>query len=500
MDNKDQKMSSIRMAVLPVADHELGKFLPMCGMIFFTIFAYSLLRAFKDTIVVTAPGAGALLLPFLKTYVVFPSSILAAIGYMRLRKNFDAGKTYYICVSVFIAFFVVFALLLNPYRDLFHFSYEWLVSMQEAYPPLTYFFAIIAYWSYALFYVASELWGTYMLSVLFWQFANETTSPDQSKRYYPLYVLVGNVALLALYPVINHISQNASNDVLEVCGLVVMSGILLMYFFRKADAAQKKEAREEHIVKKKKKKLTMLESFAVLFRSEYSYIAVLVLSYGIIINLVEVIWKAQASQLYPTKQEWLQFQGYYTLLTGVATIIMNYLSKGVIRRMGWLTGAIITPIAAGFLSCLFFIYILGQSSFSAIAIFLDMMPLTFGVWVGTYAVLLTKGSKYSFFDPTKEMAFIPVEPDLKINGKAAVDGVGGRLGKSLGGLVSSTLIIMFSASGRPATAMDIAPVLFVVVLVLTLAWFFSVVRLNSLYLGETKRVAKEQEAAAAGTA
>ena len=91
MDNKDQKMSSIRMAVLPVADHELGKFLPMCGMIFFTIFAYSLLRAFKDTIVVTAPGAGALLLPFLKTYVVFPSSILAAIGYMRVTTSFIAS-------------------------------------------------------------------------------------------------------------------------------------------------------------------------------------------------------------------------------------------------------------------------------------------------------------------------------------------------------------------------------------------------------------------------
>jgi len=500
MDNNKQ-MSRLRLAILPVADHELGKFLPMCAMIFLTIFAYSLLRAFKDTIIVQAPGAGALLLPFLKTYAVFPSSLLAAIGYMRLRKNVDAGKAYYVCVSLFIAFFAVFALILSPYRDALHFSPEWLVGMQKAYPPFSFFFAIVAYWSYALFYVASELWGTYMLSVLFWQFANETTSPDQSKRYYPLYVLAGNLALLALFPVINHISNNAQSDVQEVCGLVALCGFLLMYFFSVAQAAQRKEAREEKIVKKKKKKLTMMESFAVLFRSEYvGYIAILVLSYGSIITLVELIWKAQASQLYTTKQSWLQFQGYYTLLTGIATIVMNYLSKGVIRQFGWLTGAIITPIAAGVLSCMFFIFILGQSSFAAIGMFLDIAPMTFAVWVGTYAVLLTKGSKYSFFDPTKEMAFIPLEPDLKINGKAAVDGVGGRLGKSLGSLISSTLIILYSTTGSVAKAMDIAPILFVVVVVLTVAWFFSVIRLSVLYNKESKRLVDEQAAAATGAA
>ena len=93
------------------------------------------------------------------------------------------------------------------------------------------------------------------------------------------------------------------------------------------------------------------------------------------------------------------------------------------------------------------------------------------------------------------MAFIPLEPDLKINGKAAVDGVGGRLGKSMGSLISSTLIMLYSTAGTRATAMDIAPVLFVVVLGFTLAWFFSVVRLSVLYNRET-RLAEEAQAAA----
>ena len=496
MENKDQQMSGLRLALFPIADNELGKFLPMCGMIFCTIFAYSLLRAYKDALVLSAPGSGAEVLPFLKIYVVFPVTICATIGYMQLRKIFDVSRAYYMIISVFIAIFSLFALVLHPFSAYIHPSPEWLASMQAAYPPLKYFFAILGSWSYALFYVSAELWGTFALSVLFWQFANETTTPSQSKRFYPLYVMVGNISLLFLFPVLWHISQNKNSDVLEVCGLAVFFGFLLMYFFSYAMRASRQEERKEKIVKKKKKKLTMAESFAVLFRSEYvGYIALLVLSYGFIINVVEVVWKAQLKQLYPTRQSLIEFNSYYTLLTGIATIIMNYLSKGVIRKMGWLTGAIITPIASGVLSCLFFVYILGQSMFSSVAMVLQMAPLSFAVWFGAWAVLLTKGSKYSFFDPTKEMAFIPLDPDLKINGKAAVDGVGGRLGKSAGGLVTSTLLVMFSTSEAAATALDIAPVLFGLVAVLTFGWIFSVVRLNILYneaVEKNEREEKEQ--------
>ncbi|MEC8882046.1 MAG: Npt1/Npt2 family nucleotide transporter [Pseudomonadota bacterium] len=482
MDNKEQKMSGLRLALFPVADHELAKFLPMCGMIFCTIFAYSLLRAFKDSLVLSAPGSGAEVLPFLKMYVVFPVTLLATIGYMNLRKSFDVSKAYYIIVSVFIFIFTFFALVLYPFQAYVQPSAEWLSSMQAAYPPFAYVFSVLGNWTYALFYVASELWGTFALSVLFWQFANETTTPSQSKRFYPLYVMAGNISLLFLTPVLWHISRNSNSDVYEVCALSVVFGLLLMFFFSYALQAQKKEEKVEKIVKKKKKKLSMSESFAVLFRSEYvGYIAVLVLSYGIVINVVEVVWKSQLKVLYPTRQAMLEFNGYYNLLLGFGTIGLNYLGKGVIRQLGWFFGAIITPVVTGVLGCFFFIYVLGQSSFTAITMSLQMAPITLAVWFGAYSVILSKGSKYSFFDPTKEMAFIPLDPDLKINGKAAVDGVGGRLGKSAGGLLTSSLLILYSTSEVAATVLDIAPFLFVVVVVLTCAWVFSVARLSILY-------------------
>ena len=63
------------------------------------------------------------------------------------------------------------------------------------------------------------------------------------------------------------------------------------------------------------------------------------------------------------------------------------------------------------------------------------------------------------------------------NGKAAVDGIGGRLGKSAGGLLASTL---FMVMGSPP-ALEIAPILAVVVFVLTIVWIVAVIRLSKLY-------------------
>ena len=47
--------------------------------------------------------------------------------------------------------------------------------------------------------------------------------------------------------------------------------------------------------------------------------------------------------------------------------------------------------------------------------------------------------QYAFFDTTQQMTHIPLE-DIRANGKAAADGIGGRLGKSGSGFILSGLL------------------------------------------------------------
>jgi len=56
--------------------------------------------------------------------------------------------------------------------------------------------SIFRNWTYAMFYLMAELWGSVVLSLLFWGFANDINTVDEAKSYYPLFGLVANLALI----------------------------------------------------------------------------------------------------------------------------------------------------------------------------------------------------------------------------------------------------------------------------------------------------------------
>lgn len=74
---------------------------------------------------------------------------------------------------------------------------------------------------------------------------------------------------------------------------------------------------------------------------------------------------------------------------------------------------------------------------------LGTTPLALAVLLGSIQNCFTKAAKYSLFDTTKEMAFIPLAPEHKLKGKAAIDGIGSRLGKSGGSLIHQGLLVIF---------------------------------------------------------
>jgi ATP:ADP antiporter, AAA family len=150
----------------------------------------------QDVLVVTAPGSGAEIIPFLKTWVNLPMAIGFTIGYAKLANVLSTESLFYTCIIPFIMFFGGFAVLLYPLREVLHPTAFCEQLLETAGARFTGPIAILRNWTYCLFYVMAELWGSVVVSVLFWGFANQITTVEEASQFYPLFGLGANVALI----------------------------------------------------------------------------------------------------------------------------------------------------------------------------------------------------------------------------------------------------------------------------------------------------------------
>ena len=153
----------------------LKKVIPL-GLIFFCIlFNYTILRDTKDVLVVTAPGSGAEIIPFLKTWVNLPLAIGFMVLYSQMANVLSKEALFYACILPFLAFFGSFAFIMYPLRDVLHPTAFAEKLLAVAGPRFMGPISILRNWSFCLFYVMAELWGSVVVSVLFWGFANQVS-------------------------------------------------------------------------------------------------------------------------------------------------------------------------------------------------------------------------------------------------------------------------------------------------------------------------------------
>ena len=482
----------------PIYGHELKKLLPMFLMFFFISFVYSILRNTKDALLITAPGSGAEAIPFLKVGGVVPAAILFMLVYAKLSNILSKEKLFYATILPFMGFFLLFATVLYPAKEFLHPTHA--ADALEAMLPvgLSGLVATFRNWTYSLFYIFSELWGSFVLSLLFWGFANDITKVTEAKRFYALFGLGANLALMVAGPAAKYITtlqgqtaigadpwQTPLNYLMfssVICGFAVMA--IYRWMQKNVLSDPTLYTPHEKPTDKKKPKMSIKDSFKFLASSRYMQcIAILVLAYNISINLLEVTWKSQLKLLYPNKSEYLGFMGTYSTILGATTILMMlFVSSNVLRRFGWAISAAITPIVLLITGAGFFGFIIFKEDLAPFLAGFDLSPLFIAVIFGTIQNIMSKSAKYSLFDPTKEMAYIPLDQESKVKGKAAIDTVGARLGKAGGSGIQLGLISVFGS----LTA--VTPHIGIVMLVVIGAWLWSIKRLDDL---EFKKLEKK---------
>ena len=490
LSDGSQSFSKLRAFFWPIHRSELKKFLPLLLISFLLTFGYNVLRPLKDTFVITASDSGAEVIPFIKVWAMFPVSLLLTYIYVRVSNRFSRENVFYIMFSIFLGFFFLFAFVLYPVREQLHAHKS--ADMLLTYLPVGCkgFVAMYRYWIFTLFYVMSELWSNIISALLLWGFLNQVTRLDEARRFYGLFGLGINFSGVASGQISIFIAKFSNNTALFcddpwgqsmtiLVSLVLISGFLTIAMFRwlNSSVLSNEEKRDTFQNTPEKKKFSMRENIRYVLTSRYVMsIALIIIAYNLVINLVEVLWKHEVAILYPNPLEYNTYMNHITSIIGViATLTAIFVSGNAIRKFGWTFTAMLTPLVLLFTSIGFFGFFFAKDMPELTSYFLGMAPLNLVVVFGSLQNCLSRAAKYTVFDATKEMAFIPLSESEKIKAKAAVDGVCNRLGKSAGSVIYNVLLVTFASI--TASVPYVAIALFIAIFL----WMFCVKTLGKRF-------------------
>lgn len=496
MTQKNEHQFGIfRSLFWPVHRSEVKKVVSMLILLFLLCVCYSVLRNLKDTIILTAKNSGAEVIPFIKVWGMLPAAFISTWFYTRLRRWFKKETVFYILISCFLAYFLLFAFVLYPNSDKLHL--DSIGDLLGSVLPKGFkgMIALIRNWSFTSFYIISELWAVLVLAVLYWGFANDVTKVGEAKRTYGLLNIGSNVApilggTLAItfsqgisLPFLSsstadHWSQTICQLILLVTVLGVIAMGLYYWICRKVLPEEKVDIEHcENEQPKDKVRLSLRESIKYIARSKYLVpLAIIVLGYNISINLTDVLWKEQLKRFFADPNDMLEHMNKITVGIGILATIGGVLFSLMVTRLGWtftaiLTPAIMTTLAIGFFSFMF----TGDTLFAVSSTLFGMTPFAMTVYCGSIQNCMSKACKYSVFDATKELAFLPLSPESKLKGKSAIDGLGSGIGKSGSSLAYQGFIILLGSVALST------PYVAVILFAVLIAWIFSVVALGKQF-------------------
>lgn len=485
--------SKFRTVFWPIYKDELGKFIPMSALMFCILFNQNILRILKDSILISEVSAEVP--SFAKVYCVTPAATLFVILYAKSVNHFSFQRIFYFLTAFFVSFYIIFAFLIYPNVDVFHMASHKIDKAMVAYPHFKWYIAMAGHWSYIVFYTLSELWPNIFYVLLFWQFANSITTTGEAKRFYTLFSLFGNSSLIFVGLLLMNLSSertlarhffDISNNkiILVQLSTVFMTvsaflSCMIIRFITKNVLTDPALFNQAKAPRETREKMGVIKSFQYIARSKYLWLMLICsAAYGLSINLVEAVWKAKIKQLYPTVNSFAEFSSLYILWTGVTIMVMTIIGNNIMRSHGWFVTAVISPIIIMITGILFFtMVIFDHQILSLFDQTILMTPLAIAVFIGTIQNILAKGTKYSIWDTSREMLYIPLDNELKTKGKAAVDIISSKVGKSSSGLLQSLLFVMMPA----ATMHSISPILMTVFTIVCVIWIYAIKKINFEY-------------------
>ncbi|AWN82107.1 Npt1/Npt2 family nucleotide transporter [Candidatus Cardinium hertigii] len=476
----------------PIQRIEARKFCAMAALMFLILLNQNFIRSIKDGLVVTRIGPEVL--SFIKLFIEMPVGLCFVICYTVLCNKLRSETIFRIILLFFLTFFILFGLILFPYQAYWHPNKLLIDQYIQLYPQLKWFFMMWSKWTLVCFYVMGELWPMIVFTLLYWQLANQITTIEEASRFYFCFNLVGQISLLVSSSVtifladkggriLSFLGIHTTGAIQKITPLMAMIvllcvAILLLHQYIETGVIrlQPLYVKPDHSVKLP---LGLWESFKRITQSSYlALICLLTIAYSTTVNLIESVWLYEVNLFYHNDTTCFQlYQAKILWWTGIVSFICAMLGNFIMRKLGWLGAALITPVMTMVMGGVFFLF--------AIAQYFNWLPATIGgisslafiVAIAGLQNILAKGSKYSFFDATKEMTYIPLDKEMQTKGKAAVDVLGGKIGKSAGSILQVICYTMVPTK-HPG---QWAPLLMVFFCLISIIWIIATCMLSKKY-------------------
>ncbi|KAK9809771.1 hypothetical protein WJX73_004591 [Symbiochloris irregularis] len=446
-----------------------SKYLPMVCLFFCMSAINTILDSLGNSLVITATGGGAPVLPFLTVYAVWPASIIFLVAFAFASQKFSRRALFNIVIIGFMIFYGGFGLL-YPFHEQLHLSSFAEATLKWMPAGMAGAVGMVRNWSFTLFYCSAELWGDVALSLLFWGLANELTDIDEAPMLYPLFGIGANVGQTLAGKMLSAFSSSQATKLSQqrqlqgLMGIIIAlsCGVLLLHHSiccrfpartsTPAEPAQPSAggAGMPGAGEAGEGKIPLQESLRFLAKShQIQCLGVMSMSQGLTTNLLDMAWKSHLHMLHSTPAAYAAFMGDVAMWTGIVTGTLMCVSPFLFRRFGWCVVAGATPaflLVAGtpfFLGCI--VYALWHPS-AAFGIALLRCLVMFGALLQVFG----RGAKFSMFKPAEEMVYIGLDAESRTKGKAAIDVVGAQSGKSIGAIVQQMLLLFAMLLGRTA--------------------------------------------------
>lgn len=446
----------------PVERGEIKKFFILAVLCFLGCANYTLLRTVKETLVITQPDMGAYVVPFLRTWMMVPLMLLFVKVYAVLSSRYRQSTVCYAMLTSFLVFFTLFTYVLYPYDENLRLDKlgGWISSWPI--PFAQQIGVLIRYWSFSVYYCLSEVWGTIVVSILFWGASDRETTSSQAKRFYSPILLIANLSGLfaaeislflsrssfkyTLFPAYNEWSATLSSVTLFVCiTTCIMLGLFALLF------RHFNESRAEEASLPSKEEMTILQmvSYAIKDRRLLG-LATMIFAYFFVSGVMEIIWKFYVREVYSSPNAFNDYLSNCTrYISIISTLLALNITGALIRRFPWRVSALVTPVTLVIPILILVIYSLING------VNAEMMVLFGGIYF-----CLNRICKFTFFDLSKEVSIVEFLPTEQIKSKAIIDGCIPKIGKA-----SESIFLQLLLLAVGSFEMVTLPTLFVVLMV-----------------------------------